>query len=407
MSIKNQRSIIITLGALSALGPFSIDMYLPGFPAISKDLNSPIAHVALSLTSFFIGISVGQLFYGPIIDRFGRKTPLYAGLFIYLLSSIGCMLAPDVDTLIALRLIQALGGCAGMVVSKAMVRDIFPVEDNAKVFSMLMLVMGVAPIIAPTIGGFVSADFGWRTLFLILAAISALMILGTYKFLPNSKEPDKTVSLSPKSVIVEYIAVIKEPLFLTYVLAGGISAAGMFAYISASPFVFIELFDLTEKQFGWLFGFNAFGLIAASQVNSLLLRKYSSEAIVYTVGVIQVFVGVTLFALTYFGFIGFAGTFILIFTYLAMQGFLFPNTSALGMRPFNKNAGSASALMGSLQMVFGALASAAISALHDNTALPMTGVIAFCSITSITIILFGTKKINKSVKSPEEAVLVK
>ncbi len=407
MSIKNQRSIIITLGALSALGPFSIDMYLPGFPAISKDLNSPIAHVALSLTSFFIGISVGQLLYGPVIDRFGRKIPLYVGLIIYLLSSVGCMLAPDVDTLIALRLLQALGGCAGMVVSKAMVRDVFPVEDNAKVFSMLMLVMGVAPIIAPTIGGMVTEEFGWRVLFFILIIISALMLFCTYRFLPESKQPDKSISLAPKAVFAEYLEVLKEPLFVTYVFAGGISAAGMFAYISASPFVFIELFGLSEKQFGWLFGFNAFGLIAASQVNSLLLKKYSSEIIVYLVSIVQVIAAIALFSLTFFGWLGFGGTFALIFIYLAMQGFIFPNTSALGMRPFNKNAGSASALMGSLQMVFGALASAGVSALHDNTALPMTGIIAFCAIISLLSIIVGTKMIGRVSKSRDEAVFVK
>src|SRR5260221_9146304 len=172
MSIKNRGAIIFTLGALSALGPFSIDMYLPGFPSIAADLHSTIPHVQLSLTSFFIGISVGQLIFGPMIDRFGRKKPLYFGLVLYLLASLGCMLAPSVDILIGLRFLQALGSCAGAVISRAMVRDIFPVHENAKVFSLLILVVAISPIVAPTAGGYISEAFGWQSIFFTLTIVS-------------------------------------------------------------------------------------------------------------------------------------------------------------------------------------------------------------------------------------------
>ena len=158
---------------LSAIGPFSIDMYLPGFPAIAADLHTTVAHVALSLSSFFIGISAGQFLYGPLLDRYGRKRPLYIGLSVYLLASIGCALCTSVDALIVLRLVQAIGGCAGMVAARAMVRDLFPVEENAKIFSLLMLVIGVSPIIAPTVGGYVTAAFGWHYIFIILTIMSA------------------------------------------------------------------------------------------------------------------------------------------------------------------------------------------------------------------------------------------
>src|SRR5687768_7593751 len=165
MKGKNKFFLILILGLLSAIGPFSIDMYLPGFPGIAADLNTTIASVSLSLSSFFIGISAGQLLYGPLLDRFGRKKPLYAGLSIYVLASVGCALASSVNALILLRLLQALGGCVGMVASRVMVRDIFPVEENAKVFSMLVLVIGVSPIIAPTAGGYITSAFGWHYVF--------------------------------------------------------------------------------------------------------------------------------------------------------------------------------------------------------------------------------------------------
>ena len=162
---KNNFFTIVLLGLLSAIGPFSIDMYLPGFPAIAADLHTTVAHVTLSLSSFFIGISFGQFLYGPLLDRFGRKKPLYFGLTAYLLASAGCALATSANALILLRLLQALGACVGIVASRAMVRDLFPVKDNAKIFSLLMLVVGVSPIIAPTLGGYIAATIGWQYIF--------------------------------------------------------------------------------------------------------------------------------------------------------------------------------------------------------------------------------------------------
>ena len=164
--------VILILGLLTAIGPFSIDMYLPAFPAIAKDLNTSVAQVMLSLSSFFIGISAGQLIYGPLLERFGRKTPLYAGLCLYLLASVGCAMANSIDSLIAFRFLQAIGGCAGMVTSRAIVRDLFEVKDTAKIFSTLMLVVAVSPMIAPTVGGYVTAAFSWRLVFVILIVVN-------------------------------------------------------------------------------------------------------------------------------------------------------------------------------------------------------------------------------------------
>lgn len=188
-SNKKNFYLILILGLLTAIGPFSIDMYLPAFPDIAKGLHTTVAQVMLSLSSFFIGISAGQLLYGPLLERFGRKKPLYLGLFIYLVASVGCAMAASVNALIMLRLLQALGGCVGMVAARAMVRDLFEVKENAKIFSMLMLVVAVSPIIAPTLGGYVTALFGWRYVFVVLIVVALLILTGIHFLLPESKSP--------------------------------------------------------------------------------------------------------------------------------------------------------------------------------------------------------------------------
>ena len=201
MTNKNYFLLILILGSLTALAPFSIDMYLPGFPAIAKDLNTTVSKVALSLSSFFIGISAGQLLYGPLLDRFGRKKPLYFGLVVYILASASCVFATSIDALIALRFIQALGSCAATVAAVAMVRDLFPVQDSAKVFAMLMLVLGVSPMIAPTLGGYVTSHMGWHTIFIILTGIGIFNLIASFLWLPEAYKPDTTMSLKPKPIL--------------------------------------------------------------------------------------------------------------------------------------------------------------------------------------------------------------
>lgn len=394
MKGRNKFFMILILGMLTAIGPFSIDMYLPGFPAIALDLHTTVAHIGLSLSSFFIGISAGQLLYGPLLDRFGRKRPLYIGLSVYLLASIGCSLCTSADALIALRLLQALGGCAGMVASRAMVRDIFPVEENAKIFSLLMLVVGISPIIAPTVGGYVTSAFGWHWIFIILAVMAAFILAAVYFALPESRKPDLSVSLLPKPIIKSFIVIFKEPQFYTYAFTGAVSAAGLYAYIAGSPHVFMELFKVTEQQYGWIFAAIALGLIISSQLNSVLLKKFKSEQIIPVALFCQSLTGITLFTGSYFNFTGLPATIFLILIFLSCQGFTFPNSSALTMAPFSRNAGSASALMGAIQLGVGALTSAIVSMLTNATALPMAGVMALCAITSFFVLMVGKRVIK-------------
>ena len=386
--------LILVLGLITAIGPFSIDMYLPAFSNIAADLHTTVAHVSLSLSSFFIGISLGQFIYGPLLDRFGRKRPLIAGLFLYLLASALCAMAGSTDSLIALRFLQALGGCAGMVASRAMVRDLFAVEDNAKIFSMLMLVVGVSPIIAPTLGGYFTAAFGWHSIFIALTVMAAVLLAAVYFILPESRPPDPSYSLKPGAIVTRFINVLKEPQFYTYALTGAIATAGLYAYIAGSPLVFMEIFKVSEKQYGWIFGLVAAGLIISSQLNSLMLRKFKSEQIIRVALFGQSITGICLFIASLNGWIGLTGTILLALLFLSCQGFTFPNSSALSMAPFSKNAGSASALMGAIQMGIGAFTSALVSVLSNQTPLPMTGVMAVCAITSFCILMIGGKIIR-------------
>lgn len=392
MQNKKRNLIILILGLLSALGPFSIDLYLPGFPEIARDLNSTTGQVALSLSSYFIGVSIGQMIYGPLLDRFGRRTPLLIGLIIYLFASVFIVYVTSVDSLILARFVQALGGCAGMVAARALVRDLFPVSEIAKIFSLLMLVIAVSPIVAPTIGGFAAAHWGWHSIFIILSVLAALNILLVYFWLPLGAPPDTTMSLKPKPIITSFWTVFKTPQFYTYTLTGSFAASGLYAYIAGSPHVFMELYGVSEKQYGWIFGIIALGLVTASQVNTVLLKKYSSQQIVKVALICQVVAGSLLFFGSLFHLIEMYSMIVLAFLFLSTQGFAFPNTSALSLAPFEKNAGTASALMGALQLGIGALITALVSILSDDTPLPMTGIMFLCAVASLAILFWGNRR---------------
>lgn len=402
--------LILILGLLTAIGPFSIDMYLPAFPDIAVNLHSTVAQVMLSLSSFFIGISVGQLIYGPLLERLGRKKPLYAGLCIYLLASVGCAMAKSVDALIWFRLLQALGGCAGMVAARAIVRDLFEVHENAKVFSLLMLVVAVSPIIAPTLGGYLTAAFGWRYVFAVLIGVDVLILAGVYFLLPESREPDPNFSLRPGAITRNFWSILKHPHFYTYALTGAVAYGGLCAYISGSPHVFMELFRVSEKQYGWVFAIIALGIISASQLNNLALKKTSSERIILISSCFQSCIGIAFAVLAFLGWNNLYLTIFLIFLFLGCQGFIFPNASALSLAHFGHNAGSASALLGAVQMSIGAGASALVSLFQNESALPMAGVMAGCASAALCVFLLGRKIIrskenHESVKKEEvEAV---
>jgi DHA1 family bicyclomycin/chloramphenicol resistance-like MFS transporter len=257
-----------------------------------------------------------------------------------------------------------------------------------------MLVVGVSPIIAPTLGGYLSSEYSWHYVFIVLTIMAAIILVAIHFYLPESRQPDPDFSLRPKSIISSFSNVAKEPQFYTYALTGSIASAGLYAYISGSPSVFMEIYKVTEKQYGWIFAMVAIGLITSSQVNTLLLRKYKSEQIIVIALLCQSITGILLFSGSMFGFTGLFSTIFLCFLFLCCQGFTFPNTSALSLAPFTKTAGSASALLGSIQMGIGAFTSALVSYSNDGTAIPMTIVMACCALSSFTILMIGGRIIR-------------
>jgi MFS transporter, DHA1 family, multidrug resistance protein len=403
MSKKTYFFLILILGSLTALGPFSIDMYLPGFPAIARELQTTAAKVSLSLSGYFIGISIGQLLYGPLLDRFGRKLPLYVGLIVYILASVGCALVTSIDGLIIMRVIQAVGSCAAAVASIAMVRDLFPVKDNAKVFSLLMLVVGASPMIAPTVGGYVTAAWGWQSVFLILMAMGVAILVAVFFWLPASYTPDRSISLMPKPILRNFWQVFREPQFYTYAFTSAIAFSGLFAYVSGSPVLFMEVFHTNEKEYGWIFAFLSVGLIGASQLNTLLLRRYRSEQIIYVALIGQVLIALTFLVVALGGWLTLPITLAFLFIFLCCIGFTNPNASALSLAPFTRNGGSASALMGALQMGMGTLISVILSGFDVPSAIPMVMAMAGTSTIALLVLLTGRRMITKPIDVQSEA----
>jgi len=399
-------TLILILGSLTALGPFSIDMYLPGFKEIAIDLKTTVNQVSLSLSSYFIGISAGQLLYGPLLDRFGRKKPLYIGLAVYVLASLGCALSTNVDVFIGLRFIQAIGSCAATVAAMAMVRDLFPVEDSPKVFSLLMLVVGLSPMLAPTIGGYVIAGFGWHIIFVILAIMGAAVLIASRFGLPNTHKPDVTISLKPKPIITGFANVLKTPQFYTYALSGAVAFSGLFTYVAGSPLVFMDIFKVSGEAYGWIFAFMSVSFIGSSQLNSVLLKKYKSEQLVYFGLLLQCMISLIFLAAAINNLLDLYGTIAMLFLYLGCLGLTNPNTAGLSLAPFTKNAGSASALLGALQLGLGAVASMAVGVLVKDSMIPMVAIMASSTVIALLILLFGRKNIKELTETSGDAVVM-
>jgi MFS transporter, DHA1 family, multidrug resistance protein len=390
--------LVLILGTLTALSPFSIDMYLPAFQDIAKSLNTTTARVDLSLSSFFIGLATGQLIYGPLMDRFGRKRPLYFGLGLYVIASVGCFLSGSVEMLITIRVFQAIGSCAAGVASIAMVRDLFPVKDNAKVFALLFLVLGASPLIAPTAGSYLAAAFGWQSVFIVLLSIASLILLAVIFTLPESYEPDESYSLKPGPIINNFLQVIREPQFYTYAIAGSIAFCGLFAYVAGSPLVFMDVFDLTKKEYGWVFAGLSVGFIGSSQLNSWLIKRFKSEQVVKAALTAQGIIGFVFWIGALNGWYNLAGTIVMIFLVLCCVGLTNPNTSALSMAPFARNAGVASALLGTMQLGLGAAASFFVSIFSSKSATPMAAIMAVSSAIGLCVLLIGRRNIVNKVE---------
>ncbi|HEY0045184.1 MAG TPA: multidrug effflux MFS transporter [Flavobacterium sp.] len=397
MDKKKYFKLILILGSLTALGPFSIDMYLPGFSAIAADLNTSVNNVSLSLSSYFIGIASGQLLYGPLLDKFGRKKPLYLGLIVYSLASLGCIFVTDINAFILLRFIQAVGSCGATVAAMAMVRDLFPVKDTPKVYSMLMLVVGLSPMLAPTIGGYVIAGLGWHVVFLILLAMGLLILLAARLGLPKTRPADPTISLKPKPILHNFYHVLREPQFYTYACSGAIAFSGLFTYVAGSPILFMDIFHVDEKTYGWIFAFMSLSFIGSSQLNSVLLRKYRSEQLVFAALFLQCLIAGLFLLAAYYNLLDLYQTIGMLFLYLACLGLSNPNTAGLSLAPFSRNTGSASALLGAMQLGLGALASVAVGIFVKDSMIPMVAIMAVGTVLAILVLIIGRRNIAEPI----------
>lgn len=376
--------LTLILGALSAFTPLAVDMYLPALPALERDLATDSGRVQQTLSVFFLGLAIGQLFYGPISDRFGRRAPLVIGNLLYIVASIACALAPDIDSLVAARFVQAFGSCAGLVISRAMVRDLFEPREGARVMSLLMLVMGVAPILAPLLGGYVMVWFGWHEIFWFLAAFALLVMVSARLWLPETRGPRPDVRLTPAAVLGVYARLLRTRRYMGYTLSSSLGMGGLFAYIAASPFVFIDHFGLSPQAYGWVFGINAVGIIGMSQINRALLRYYTLDEVLIVAVCMMAGSGLLLLAGAAFGIGGMIGLWLPLFLYIASLGAVLPNAAASAMAGEAERAGSAAALMGTLQFMLGAVTSGIVSQLHGDASLSMAAIVAVCGLAGLS-----------------------
>jgi len=288
-----------------------------------------------------------------------------------------------------------------------MVRDLFPVKDSAKVFALLMLVVGASPMIAPTVGGYVTVAYSWQAVFIILAIMGLLTLLASIFFLPEVYKPDTSMSLKPRPILMNFVSVIRVPQFYTYSLTGALAFSGLFAYVSGSPVMFMEIFHQSKEVYGWIFAGLSVGFIGSSQLNSLLLRRYRSDQIIKVAMLLQAATAIVFLTGTWFGWFGMAATIVMLFLFLCCLGFVNPNASALSIAPFKTNAGSAAALMGALQMGIGALASVGVSSFDTHDALPMVSIMAGTAVLGAIVVVAGSKMIGHPIKMEgEEAVII-
>ncbi|MDP1738561.1 MAG: Bcr/CflA family multidrug efflux MFS transporter [Caulobacter sp.] len=380
--------LVIMLGALTAFAPMSIDMYLPALPEIGRALQATPEATQLTLATFLFGMAIGQFLYGPASDRFGRRAPILVGIAVYVAASVWCALSTSIEGLQAARFVQALGGCAGAVVARAVIRDQFSHTETARMLSLLTLVMGVAPIVAPVLGSWVLTFAGWQMIFWILALFGLACGAAVTLRLKESRSEETAAQARSESPLRAFAALVRERRLLGYALGGALNGAVLFTYISSSSELIITIYGHSPQVFGWVFGFNAVGVIGASQVNRMLLRRVTPDHVLRRASLAAIGFGVLMTLVAATGLGGQWTVLPSLFLCLGSYGLMAGNTMAGALSIDPRRAGSISALMGGLSFGAGALASWAVGALHNGTALPMAGVMLTCLLGSAAALWF-------------------
>lgn len=384
------KRLILLLAALVAFGPLSIDMYLPSLPLIARDLGAPEARVQLTIGVFLAGLCLGMLAYGPLSDRFGRRRLLLGGIALYLAASLGCALAGEVEHLLAWRLLQALGGAAASVLARAIVRDLFPVGDAARVLSLMHLVTMFATLVAPLLGGYLMLLAGWRSLFLMLMAFAGLCLAAVALKIPET-HPPQARSHSLAAAFIAYGHLALRPRALGYILCMGSCFAGMFAFITASPFVYIGHFGVSPQGYGWLFGLNIAGIIVATAANARLVGRLGPRRLLFLGALVAATAGSALALLVTLGLGGLPAIVVCVVLYVSVTGMLGANCLASLLAEFPQRAGAAAGLAVATQFGLGTAASALVGSFYDGTPLPMALVMGGCGAGCLVAATFARR----------------
>ena len=394
---------IILLGLLDAFGPLGIDMYLPAFPRIEQDLKVQPGAMQLTLSLFLAGLAIGQIICGPIADRLGRRVPLLFGAAAFAVASATCAFARSIEALILARFVMGLAGSTGMVVARAIVRDSFEEADSARVYSMLMLVIGIAPIISPTFGGWLMGFGGWGAIFWALAGFGALCGIAVAVDLPETLPPERRNLDSLATIGRRYAEMIVNLRFLSYALPVSLALGVIFAYVASAPSLFIQFYKVSPMGFSLIFATNAIGLIGSAQVNRWLTRRYDTHLILRAATIVHAATAFLLAALAWTGVGGLPACLGAIFLCLATVGLILPNAAAAAMAPFPHQAGVASALLGMLQFAVGAATGALVGVFHDGSARPMALTMAACAVAALIITL--ARRATERPSRPGDALI--
>ncbi|WFF04236.1 multidrug effflux MFS transporter [Micromonospora sp. WMMD964] len=405
MTNRQRAQLVLVLGALIAIGPLTIDMYLPALPAITAGLETTETAVQLTLTGTLVGLALGQLLIGPLSDVVGRRTPLLAGLAAHIVASVLCVFAPNIAVLGTLRVLQGLGVAAATVVATAVVRDLFSGASFARIFSRLMLVMGLAPILAPTLGSGLLRWTDWRGVFAALAVLGVLLIVVAALRLQETLPVARRRHGGLAATLRDYRGLFNDRAFVGLVLVAGLAMAALFAYVSGSSFVLQREYGLDEQEFGVAFGAGAVGLIAATQFNVRLLRRYTPQQILVSALIAGTAAGLLLILFAATGFGGLGTLLAALWLVLAAAGLALPNAPALAMSRHSETAGTAAALLGAVQFGIGAL-SAPLAGLFGTGSVPMAIVIAGGMAASLAVMLVVVPRAGLGTVDPDLAVAV-